>query len=168
MDLTPKQKAFADEWLKDQNATRAAIAAGYKKKSAYSIGSENLSKPEIKAYIEKRMAPIAKKRVFDSQVVLEEIGRICTQNAKELYDQDGNLIPIHLLPDDVAATISAVEAEETVTLGTEGSPTVLTRTKKIKRYDKVRALETAGRIFKLFGAEPPTSNNTVIYVNIAQ
>ena len=54
--LTAKQQLFCDEYLIDLNATQAAIRAGYSKKTAYSIGQENLNKPEIKEYIEKRMA----------------------------------------------------------------------------------------------------------------
>lgn len=45
--LTNKQQAFIAEYLKDFNATQAAIRAGYSAKTAYSIGSENLKKPEI-------------------------------------------------------------------------------------------------------------------------
>ena len=54
--LTAKQQRFCDEYLVDLNATQAAIRSGYSKKTAYSIGQENLNKPEIKEYIEKRMA----------------------------------------------------------------------------------------------------------------
>lgn len=54
--LTAKQKRFCDEYLIDLNATQAAIRAGYSEKTAYSIGQENLKKPEISEYIEKRMA----------------------------------------------------------------------------------------------------------------
>lgn len=54
--LTAKQQRFCDEYLIDLNATQAAIRAGYSQKTAYSIGQENLKKPEISAYIEKRMA----------------------------------------------------------------------------------------------------------------
>lgn len=46
--LTPKQKAFVRAYKTNGgNATQAAIKAGYSKKSAYSIGEENLRKPEI-------------------------------------------------------------------------------------------------------------------------
>lgn len=38
------------------NATQAAIDAGYSKKTAYSIGSENLTKPEIRERIDKRLS----------------------------------------------------------------------------------------------------------------
>lgn len=50
--LTPKQQLFVDEYLIDLNATQAAIRAGYSEKTAYSIGDENLKKPEIKKAIE--------------------------------------------------------------------------------------------------------------------
>jgi phage terminase small subunit len=51
-----KQKAFILEYLKDFNATQAAIRAGYSRKSAYSIGQENLKKPEIRTAVDERMA----------------------------------------------------------------------------------------------------------------
>lgn len=51
-----KQIVFVDEYLRTWNATRAAKAAGYSEKTARSMGSENLTKPDIKALIEKRLA----------------------------------------------------------------------------------------------------------------
>ncbi|HAU6382977.1 TPA: terminase small subunit, partial [Klebsiella oxytoca] len=36
--LTVQQRLFVAEYLKDNNATQAAIRAGYSKKTAYSIG----------------------------------------------------------------------------------------------------------------------------------
>lgn len=54
--LTAKQQRFCDEYLIDLNATQAAIRAGYSEKTARQIGTENLSKPDIKGYIDERMA----------------------------------------------------------------------------------------------------------------
>ena len=45
--MTPKQERFVAEYLVDLNATQAAIRAGYSKKTAYSIGQENLKKPAV-------------------------------------------------------------------------------------------------------------------------
>lgn len=53
--FTLKERRFIDEYMIDFNATRAAIASGYSKNSARQIGSENLSKPYIKAEIERRL-----------------------------------------------------------------------------------------------------------------
>ena len=58
--LTNKQERFAQEYVLDWNATRAAKAAGYSDKTAYSIGNENLKKPEIAAYIEEIQKDLAK------------------------------------------------------------------------------------------------------------
>ncbi len=49
--MSPKQERFVEEYLVDHNATQAAKRAGYSEKTAYSIGSENLKKPEIAAAI---------------------------------------------------------------------------------------------------------------------
>lgn len=54
--LTAKQRRFCNEYLIDLNATQAAIRAGYSEKNARNIASENLAKPNIKAYIDERMA----------------------------------------------------------------------------------------------------------------
>lgn len=54
--LTAKQKRFIEEYLIDMNATQAAIRAGYSPDSAKEIGCENLTKPNIKAAIDKAMA----------------------------------------------------------------------------------------------------------------
>jgi phage terminase small subunit len=56
MALTPKQQRFIAEYLIDKNATRAAKAAGYSKKTSAKIGFENLQKPEIKSEIDKGLA----------------------------------------------------------------------------------------------------------------
>lgn len=58
MGLTNKQQVFINEYLKCWNATEAAKRAGYSEKTAYSIGQENLKKPEISAVIETRLDEI--------------------------------------------------------------------------------------------------------------
>ena len=69
--LTAKQQRFCDEYLIDLNATQAAIRAGYSKKTAYSIGEENLKKPELKKYIDFRMAEKESELIADQDEVLK-------------------------------------------------------------------------------------------------
>lgn len=68
--MTEKQKRFADEYLKDLNATQAAIRAGYSKKTAYSIGFEILKKPEIKSYIDEQLDNIHEETIADAKEVM--------------------------------------------------------------------------------------------------
>jgi phage terminase small subunit len=57
--FTVKQRRFIEEFCVDGNRTKAAIRAGYSPESAYSIGSENLKKPEIKAAVDARMLELS-------------------------------------------------------------------------------------------------------------
>lgn len=62
--LTPKQKKFADEYVITGNARQSAISAGYSKNSASEIASENLTKPNILAYIEGQLEELE----FDTRI----------------------------------------------------------------------------------------------------
>lgn len=69
--LTAKQRLFCDEYIKSGNAKDAALKAGYSAKTAYSIGNENLNKPELKSYIDAKMAEIESHKIADAKEVLE-------------------------------------------------------------------------------------------------
>lgn len=53
--LTVKERLFVRAYVQCLNATKAALAAGYSAKTAYSIGSENLKKPEIKKAVDEAL-----------------------------------------------------------------------------------------------------------------
>lgn len=91
--MTPKQQKFADEFILSGNKTDAAIKAGYSPKTAYSIGNENMKKPEIKAYIEEGLAKIHSAKVADATEVLEYLSSVMrgedtetVATAKGLYE----------------------------------------------------------------------------------
>ena len=73
MALTAKQELFVQEYLKDLNATQAAIRAGYSEKTAAETGYENLRKPQIAAEIEKRQQKIGEKNEITVEWILEEM-----------------------------------------------------------------------------------------------
>lgn len=81
--MTEKQKRFCDEYLTDLNATQAAVRAGYSKKTAYSIGEENLRKPEIKEYIEKRMAEKESQLIANQDEVMRYLTAVMRREKKD-------------------------------------------------------------------------------------
>jgi len=88
--------------------------------------------------------------------VKQELAYAAFQNAADLFDADGNLIPVHALPDEVARTITQIEVEvrDKLVKDEDGNPTVESVTvKKIKRVDKLAALTLFARHFKIVGAE---------------
>lgn len=76
MALTDKQRRFVDEYLIDLNATQAAIRAGYSEKTARSVGSENLTKPDIAALIQEKQKKAAAKAEWTAADRLAALKRI--------------------------------------------------------------------------------------------
>ena len=83
MALTAKQQRFCDEYLIDLNATQAAIRSGYSEKTARQIANENLSKPYIKEYIEKRMAEKKKDLIADQDEVMRYLTSVMRREKKD-------------------------------------------------------------------------------------
>lgn len=94
MALTEKQRRFADEYIANGfNATQAAISAGYSKKTAYSIGNENLSKPEIVEYIKHRTEADNEARIAKGDEVLQFLTQVMRGELDETHiDRDGNQV----------------------------------------------------------------------------
>src|SRR4051794_8716690 len=53
--LTPKQQRFVREYLKDHNATQAAVRAGFSEKNADKIGPRLVGKSRVQKAIRERM-----------------------------------------------------------------------------------------------------------------
>lgn len=89
--MNARQKRFCDEYLVDCNATQAAIRAGYSERTAYSVGNENLRKPELKSYIEEQLEKIHNEKTADAKEVLEYLTAVMRGEYKEqILILDGN------------------------------------------------------------------------------
>lgn len=97
-NLTLKQIAFADEYIiNGGNATQAAIKAGYSKKTAETIGFENLRKPKIVEYIASKVRPIVEKREIDIQAQLNSLldiydGKVIESRSKQIDHLQGDVV----------------------------------------------------------------------------
>lgn len=69
--MTPRQQKFCDEYLISGNATDAAIKVGYSRKTAKQTGSENLAKPDLRAYIDEQLAKIHSAKIADAEEVMK-------------------------------------------------------------------------------------------------
>ena len=83
MRMTEKQKRFCDFYIETGNAKEAAIRAGYSEKTAKQIGQENLTKPDLRAYIDERLAELKNERTADAQEVLEYLTAVMRGEYKE-------------------------------------------------------------------------------------
>lgn len=71
--LTPKQKNFADEYCAEQNATKAAIRAGYSKDTAEQQGSRLLRNVKVRQYIDEKLERLSRKTDITAEWVINEL-----------------------------------------------------------------------------------------------
>lgn len=140
--LTHRQQKFVQEYLVDLNATQAAIRAGYSKRTACSIGYENLRKPEIKSAIDTRRDAILDE-IHENQLrTVRQLSNCVHADIRDLFDEDGRLIPITELPPHVAAAIQSFEIvrRKSHEKNDEGKP-VYHEVLKVRLVDKKNTLE---------------------------
>jgi len=148
--LTPKQAKFVEEYLLDLNATQAAIRAGYKPSQARFIGCENLTKPNIAEAIQVQMEARSKRTEISQDRVLQEYAKLAFLDPRKFYNEQGQLIPIHELPEEVAAAIAGMDVvTERNGQDADGNPEFAT-VRKIKIADKKGALDSVARHLGMF------------------
>ncbi|MGJ8515092.1 hypothetical protein R84981_002883 [Carnimonas sp. R-84981] len=137
--LTPKQSAFVDEYLKDLNATQAAIRAGYSEKTARSQGQRLLTNVDIQSVIQEAMDERANKAHIDSQYVLNRLVEIDQLDVADILDVNGNMLAVHSWPKAWRTSISGIDLQELM------SGDVETIVRKLKFPDKVKNIELIGK-----------------------
>ena len=141
--MTTKQKLFVEEYLVDLNATQAAIRAGYSPDTAKAIGSENLTKPDIRAHIDKAMAERSKRTGVNADRVVMELAKIAFINAVDVINAEDATLKDDAAPEDTAA-IQSVKVKTFPTKDGEGVE------REIKMADKIKALELLGKHLGMF------------------
>lgn len=128
--LTAKQQRFVDEFLLDLNASQAALRAGYKHPD---IGRQLLTKPHVREAIEAAKAGRAERTQINADWVLTRLAAMASADLRKILDEKGRVLPPEQWPDDVAATVTAVDVQG------DGSVT------KVRRADPLRVLELLGK-----------------------
>jgi phage terminase small subunit len=150
MPLNDNQRTFIARYraTTPRNATRAYEAV-YKARgeAARKNASEYLTKPDIRAEIDRLDAEDLRDLGITAAAVLREIARLGFSDVRQLYDDTGALKAPHALDDDVAAAVSSVEVVSYVNEDS-GEP-LLTRTHKIRLWNKEGSLTLLAKHLKL-------------------
>jgi phage terminase small subunit len=136
--LSDKQRRFVAEYLVDLNACQAAIRAGYSPKTAETCGPRLLRNALVGQAIQAGQTKRLHTLDISAERILAELARIAFGDVRALYDEDGTLKPVHEWPDEVAAAVSGLEVEDPVV---RQGQVVRGGVRKVKRWDKTRALE---------------------------
>ena len=139
--LTPKQAAFVGEYLKDLNATQAAIRAGYSERTASRIGPELLGKTCVQEAIASALAARTQRTQIDADHVLRRLAEQDAADLADIIDDDGTVKPISQWP--AVWRRGLVAGIEVVTVG--NAEKGLGEITKLKLADRMKNLELLGR-----------------------
>ena len=141
--LTDKRERFCQEYVKDLNATQAAIRAGYSENGAAQKGSALLRIVKVSGRVRELIAAELENADLTPEMVIAELRRIGFSKMDDFAEWDGDdvtLLPSEDLDEDAARCIS--EVSQTITK--DGGSI------RFKLHDKVQALDKLGKYFKLF------------------
>lgn len=139
-DLTPKQKRFCEEYIKDCNATQSYIRAGYRgnETTARIEGCKLLAKPNIQAYLQRLQRARSQRTEIDADRVFAELAKIAFSDIKNVFEltEEGLVLkPLDQMSDEVSGAIESLD---------------LGATTKVKLHSKMSALD---RLIKLLGMD---------------
>lgn len=140
--MNKRQERFVLEWLRDMNATKAAIRAGYSERTAYSIGQRLLKNVEIQTAIKE----------FHDQRQRESVATVL--DVEEFLSE----------------TMRGEHKEEVVTSVGEGKGVFHNEIvrKQVSMKDRIRAAELLGKRFGMFDANPAEDvHDEVVIINDA-
>lgn len=147
-ELTAKEERFCQEYLIDLNGTAAAVRAGYSKRTAYSIANQLLGKEHIQERIAELQAERAKRTKIDQDYVLSKLKAILDTTIKDVLKQSGRGVGFRKLSDLTPEEAAAIWE---ISWG---------KTKKIKMYDKLKAIELAMKHLGMLDKKEDQEENT--------
>lgn len=152
-ELTKKQKFFVAEYPKDWDGSKAVIRAGFHPKDAHraaEMAYQLLHKTPVQEALDRAMEEKLRKIGVHTERVLMEVARVALSDLRNLYNEDGRLKLPGEWSDEAAAAVAGVEVTEEFEGKGKGRKHIGT-TKKVRVFDKVRALELLSKNLGIIG-----------------
>lgn len=135
--LSMQQMIFCEKYVALGPLGLAVKAAAYAKYShpneaAYKL----LNQKAVTDYIEKLRLETRLRNNITVDDLLAEYMKIAFADIRELYDDNGDMLPVNQLSDHVAAAIMDIDIETTTSVFEQEKTTI-----KLRRYNKLTALE---------------------------
>ncbi len=135
--MTIKQQQFCKEYLLDLNATKAALRAGYSRKTAREQGNRLLTNADIQAEIQRLMKGRDERLKLQADEVVIELSKVGFANIADFYDKDMNLLPLDEIEGDNRAAIDILKIDKKIT-----ATGIAQTTTTLKLHNKVLALDS--------------------------
>lgn len=149
--LTAKQQRFVEEVVVDWNFNKAAERAGYSARSAHNIGWQLMKQDKILDAIYGPGGVLEKQQErtrITADQALKEMAKIAFADIRNAFDEDGNLLSIRDMPEDVAKAVASFKVFTNPRKDEDVQEETLT--KSIRCWDKTKALDQIGKHFNMF------------------
>lgn len=145
-DLNSRQRAFVSEYLRDLNATQAAIRAGYSPTSAAETASLFLSNPKFSACIERAKAERLSRVNLKADDVLHEMSLLAMSRIDHYeVTADGNVVLAPGAPEGAMAAVQSIKKKTRIFKDRLGVETHREYDVEIRLWDKPTPLKLTGR-----------------------
>jgi phage terminase small subunit len=149
--LTPREEVFCQLVATGRTLHEASRTAGY--------SGFNFTEQSKRTAIKERIQALVSERLEVAGVTADrtkhELARIAYFDIRRLFDESGNLKPIHMLDDDTAAGVAQITVEVKRDPRRRGSAEddepIETTVVKIKAAPKMEALNLLSKHFKIVG-----------------
>ena len=150
---TEQQKLFAYAYFNNKgNGTQAAITAGYSEKTAASTASRLLTYVNIQDILKELTAELRERAIVTKEQIAAELAKIGFSDIRKIFNEEGNMLPVHEIPDEAASCLAGVDVDHLFGVTIEGRA-IIGETKKVKLWDKLKAL---AQLTELYGYNAPT------------
>lgn len=149
--LNPMQRLFCDHLLADKksNGTKAAIKAGYSKKTAEVQASTLLRHPKVSAYLAMRRKKVGDKLEITAERWVREVACIAYSRFDDYYDIDNTGVvtvkPIGEMSEEAIRAIRGVKDIRKIKESKDGSSLILEARVEHLLHDKLKGLEFLGK-----------------------
>lgn len=130
------------------NAAAAYIAAGFSPNGAKQSAHDMLKDPLVKAEVKQLLEEKFKALHMDVDEILYRAAMLARVNVAALYDEKGQLRPVHDLDEQEAMAIAGIEVQE-ITEGSGKDAKVVGALKKVRLRDPLPAIRLLAEHKKL-------------------
>jgi phage terminase small subunit len=149
-DLTLKEEVFCREYIKDENGTRAAKAAGYSAATASVTASKLLRKAKVQAELARLREKLLSKLEINVERVLQGIGELAFFDPRKMYNADGTFKKITEMDEATVHALAGMDVEKLFKHFGKGQAEEIGTLTKVRFADRGLNLERLGRHLKMF------------------
>ena len=163
--LTGKQALFVVEYLKDRNAEKAYVRAGYSPGNADVHAGRLMRHPAVAQAIVDATHEVMERAQVSAARVLQELARVALSDPRRLFDESGRLKPVTEWTAEDSACIAGMDIRQSQFPNPQtGVPDLLY---KVKLWDKPKTLELLAKHYGMLTDKVEISGDAALIERLA-